>query len=50
MTSKLWWYNYDNQTTVVRLQQENYSMIMIDKLLWYDYHKPRFYSFKGKGK
>jgi len=25
-------------------------MIMIDKLLWYDYGKPCFYSFKGEGK
>jgi len=23
---------------------------MIDKLLWYDYAKPCFYSFKGEGK
>jgi len=59
-------HNNDRQTTEARLwsrlQQANYSstittsklqygsMIMIDKLLWYDYDKPCFYSFKGEGK
>jgi len=34
MISKLQWHNYDKQTIVVRLQQANYSsMIMKDKLL-----------------
>jgi len=37
MISKLWLYNYDKHTVVLRLQQANYSStIMIDKLLWYE--------------
>jgi len=33
---------------VVQSQQVNYSSMMkTDKLLWYDYDKPCFYSFKG---
>ena len=38
-------------TVAVQLQQANYtSTIMINKLLWYNYGKPCFYSFKGEGK
>jgi len=49
--SKLWWYNYNKGTMVVRLQQADYSStIMIDRLLWYNYGKPCFCSFKGEGK
>ena len=34
MISELRWYNYDKQTMVVRLQQENYNgTIMIEELL-----------------
>jgi len=40
MISKIWWYNYDKQTMVVQLQQENYSSeIKISKLWWYNYNK-----------
>jgi len=49
--SKLQWYNYNKQTTLIKLLQANcVSTITIDKLLWCDNDKPCFYSFKGEGK